>query len=44
MSIEGRLGKLSPHAALVHFGARLAEEGGADVPADWACAQSHETG
>jgi uncharacterized protein len=32
-------GKLSPHAALVRFGARVAEEGGADVAADWARAQ-----
>jgi hypothetical protein len=29
-------GKLSPHPALVRFGARLAQEGGADVPATWA--------
>ena len=29
-------GKLAPHPALVRFGARIAEEGGADVPADWA--------
>jgi uncharacterized protein len=29
-------GKLAPHPALVRFGARVAEEGGADVPADWA--------
>jgi uncharacterized protein len=34
-------GKLSPHAALVKFGGRVAEEGGADVPADWARAQVH---
>ncbi|HSK15877.1 MAG TPA: ATP-binding protein [Gaiellaceae bacterium] len=29
-------GKLSPHPALVRFGARLSEEGGGDVPAVWA--------
>jgi DNA helicase HerA-like ATPase len=29
-------GKLSPHAALLKFGARVAEEGGADVAAEWA--------
>jgi uncharacterized protein len=29
-------GKLSSHPALVRFGARVAEEGGADVPATWA--------
>jgi hypothetical protein len=29
-------GKLSPHPALVRFGARIAEEGGSDVPATWA--------
>ena len=29
-------GKLSPHPALVRFGARVAEEGGADVPSTWA--------
>jgi uncharacterized protein len=29
-------GKLSPHPAFVRFGARLAQEGGADVPATWA--------
>jgi DNA helicase HerA-like ATPase len=32
-------GKLSPHPALVRFGARIAEEGGADVPATWALAE-----
>lgn len=29
-------GKICPAAALVRFGARVAEEGGADVPAAWA--------
>lgn len=29
-------GKLSPHPALLRFGARVSEEGGGDVPADWA--------
>jgi hypothetical protein len=29
-------GKLSPVPALVRFGARLAEEGGSDVPSTWA--------
>ena len=29
-------GKISPHPALIRFGARVAEEGGADVPATWA--------
>ncbi|HEY6593091.1 MAG TPA: ATP-binding protein [Asanoa sp.] len=29
-------GKISPHPALLRFGARLTEEGGADVPATWA--------
>jgi uncharacterized protein DUF87 len=29
-------GKLSPYPALVKFGSRLAQEGGADVPATWA--------
>jgi DNA helicase HerA-like ATPase len=29
-------GKICPAAALLRFGRRLAEEGGADVPADWA--------
>jgi len=32
-------GKISPHPALVRFGARLAEEGGSDVPATWAVAR-----
>jgi DNA helicase HerA-like ATPase len=29
-------GKVSPHPALVRFGARIAEEGGSDVPSTWA--------
>jgi hypothetical protein len=29
-------GKISPHPALIRFGARVSEEGGSDVPADWA--------
>jgi DNA helicase HerA-like ATPase len=29
-------GKISPHPALLRVGARIAEEGGADVPATWA--------
>jgi DNA helicase HerA-like ATPase len=29
-------GKVSPYPALVRFGARIAEEGGADVPTTWA--------
>jgi Helicase HerA, central domain len=29
-------GKISPHPALVQMGRRVAEEGGADVPATWA--------
>jgi DNA helicase HerA-like ATPase len=29
-------GKISSHPALIRFGARVAEEGGADVPATWA--------
>jgi uncharacterized protein len=31
-------GKVSPHPALLRFGARVAEEGGGDVGADWAAA------
>jgi hypothetical protein len=31
-------GKISPHPSLVRFGARVAEEGGSDVPATWAAA------
>jgi DNA helicase HerA-like ATPase len=33
-------GKISPHPALVRFGERLSEEGGADVPTTWADAQA----
>ena len=29
-------GKLAPHPALARIGPRIAQEGGADVPADWA--------
>jgi uncharacterized protein len=29
-------GKISPHPALIRFGGRVSEEGGGDVPADWA--------
>jgi uncharacterized protein len=29
-------GKVSPEPALIRFGARIAEEGGADVPNTWA--------
>jgi uncharacterized protein len=29
-------GKISPHPALLRFGARVAEEGGSDVPSTWA--------
>lgn len=29
-------GKISPEPALLRFGARITEEGGADVPATWA--------
>jgi hypothetical protein len=32
-------GKISPHPALLRFGARISEEGGGDVPADWAAAR-----
>lgn len=32
-------GKISPHPALLRFGARVSEEGGSDVPADWAAAR-----
>jgi DNA helicase HerA-like ATPase len=32
-------GKISPHPALIRFGARVSEEGGGDVPADWASAR-----
>jgi len=33
-------GKISPRPALLRFGARITEEGGADVPATWAAARS----
>ncbi len=33
-------GKISPHPALLQFGARVSEEGGGDVPADWAARPS----
>jgi DNA helicase HerA-like ATPase len=29
-------GQISQHPALLRFGARVSEEGGSDVPADWA--------
>ena len=32
-------GKISPQPALLRFGARITEEGGADVPATWATAR-----
>jgi DNA helicase HerA-like ATPase len=32
-------GKICPAPALLRFGRRIAEEGGADVPADWAAAR-----
>lgn len=32
-------GKISPHPALLRFGARVSEEGGGDVPADWSAAR-----
>ena len=32
-------GKISPDPALVRFGARVAEEGGSDIPATWAAAR-----
>ncbi len=33
-------GKIASHPALVRFGARITEEGGSDVPADWAAKRS----
>ncbi len=33
-------GKIASHPALVRFGARITEEGGSDVPADWALPRS----
>jgi hypothetical protein len=32
-------GQLRPQPALLRFGARITEEGGADVPATWAAAR-----
>ena len=32
-------GKISPQPALLRFGARVSQEGGADVPATWAVAR-----
>ena len=32
-------GKIASHPCFVRFGARVAEEGGSDIPADWARAQ-----
>jgi len=32
-------GKISPQPALLRFGARISQEGGADVPATWAAAR-----
>ena len=32
-------GKISPHPALLRFGARVAEEGGSDVPSTWAASR-----
>jgi DNA helicase HerA-like ATPase len=32
-------GKISPHPALLRFGARVSEEGGGDVPSDWAASR-----
>ena len=32
-------GKISPHPALLRFGARVSQEGGGDVPADWAASR-----
>ena len=29
-------GRIASHAAIIRFGARVAQEGGADVPATWA--------
>ena len=29
-------GKIASHPALIRFGGRITEEGGSDVPADWA--------
>jgi uncharacterized protein len=35
-------GKISPQPALLHFGTRITEEGGADVPATWAATRSEQ--
>ncbi len=35
-------GKISPQPALLRFGTRITEEGGADVPATWAAARSEQ--
>ena len=37
-------GKISPHPALIRFGARVAEEGGSDVPATWAASRPSAAG
>jgi hypothetical protein len=34
------VGKIAPHPDLLRFGAHVAEEGGADVPATWAAARA----
>jgi DNA helicase HerA-like ATPase len=36
-------GKISPQPALLRFGTRITEEGGADVPATWAATRSEPT-
>jgi DNA helicase HerA-like ATPase len=33
-------GKIASHPALIRFGARLSEEGGSDVAADWAASKA----
>ena len=33
-------GKISPNPTLLRFGARVSEEGGGDVPSDWADGRS----
>jgi DNA helicase HerA-like ATPase len=35
-------GKISPQPALLRFGTRITQEGGADVPATWAAARSEQ--
>src|SRR5215213_1476597 len=37
-------GKISPHPALIRFGARVAEEGGSDVPSTWAAVRPEPGG